>query len=319
MYRRILVPLDGSALGERVLSYVRLLGKRLGSPISLLMVVERPAPSVSADLNPALYQHMTLKYKVKKAREYLGWVATGLRDEGLEVSSVVREGKPVAHIVEEADREPETLIALSSHGRSGLSRFWLGSVTDHVLHHTDKPLLIVGPHDPNAEVGEVRLEREIIALDGTGVAEQVLPHAVMVAKALELKTTLVRVTPAAGLYYYPEAKEQDGESDIPGDLDTRALGYLDEVRDFLRRQSVRSMEDHVLHGYPVSTTLISFARENPGSLLAVATHGRSGLTRGLLGSVVDNLIRLSGHPVLVLRVADHSSRKELEAKAADRA
>ena len=306
MYRKILVPLDGSRLAERVLDYVRQLGKSLGSPINLLMAVERPAPSVSADLNPGLHQHETLEYKMKQAEAYLARVAKGLRAEGLEVSTLVREGRAEERIVDEADREDETLIAMSSHGRSGIKRLLLGSVADHVLHHTDKPLLIVGPRDPNAEVTEARIEREIIALDGTGVAEQVLPHAVMVAKALDLKTTLVRVTPAAGLHYYPEATEQGESVDLSEDVDARALGYLDKIRSVLRRR-VHSVEDQVLHGYPISTTLIDFAHENPGSLLAVATHGRSGLTRGLLGSVAANLIRLSGSPVLVLRVKDDSS------------
>jgi nucleotide-binding universal stress UspA family protein len=132
MYTRILVPLDGSQLAEQVLPYVKLLAKGIKCHTELLRVIEySPAPThprqVTANLTAG-------------AQMYLKKTVASLKGGGLTASSLVHHGDPAPDIVAEAESEPGTLIAMATHGRPGLARWMLGSVTDKVLHAATNPL-----------------------------------------------------------------------------------------------------------------------------------------------------------------------------------
>lgn len=162
MYHRILVPLDGSQLAEQVLPYVRIIGQAVGSRIELLLVNE-PIPGLLGNNAVGL---------PNKYREYLEGVAGPLRGDGLAVSCFVQDGNPTESILAEAGREPDTLVALSTHGRSGVTRWVLGSVTDKVLHATSSPMLIVRSGEARPVV-QPKLRNAIVPLDGSPLAEQV--------------------------------------------------------------------------------------------------------------------------------------------------
>ncbi|MDA1128140.1 MAG: universal stress protein [Chloroflexi bacterium] len=307
MYRRILVTLDGTKLAERVLAYVRLLAKPMGARITLLKVVEHLPPHVGTELNPVRNVHRTLPYRIEKARRYLSALAIGLEADGLDVECLVLDGNPGPEIIKQAKLVPGTMVAMSTHGRYGLPRAWFGSVTDQVLRKTEIPMLIIGPDvDWDATTGP-KLERVIVALDGSGFAEKVLPHAVTVAKALGLTIVLARVTPAEGLYYYQDGERDSVEEVIPRDLDASAEQYLSEIERGLRRQQVHSVEKRVLHDQEPAAALAGYAADGGSSLIALTTHARSGLARGLIGSVADSLVQEYPHPLLVLHVAHHSA------------
>ena len=113
MSAHILVPLDGSSIGEEILPYLRQLAHRLSIPAELLVIVEPPPPSISRDLNPQLHEHETVAHRTGDAQNYLNAVAKELQADGLSVSI----------------NTLTTLIAMCGHGRAGVSRSWLGSVT----------------------------------------------------------------------------------------------------------------------------------------------------------------------------------------------
>ena len=142
MYQRILVPLDGSPLAEQVLAWVGILAKGMQSQVELLRVIESP-PQDLPDSAHGIYPHRVFASIASHAQDYLEGLAIPLRQDGLSVSSIVREGSPAPSIASEGAKEPETLIAMATHGRSGISRWLLGSVTDKVLHATTNPLLMV--------------------------------------------------------------------------------------------------------------------------------------------------------------------------------
>jgi nucleotide-binding universal stress UspA family protein len=155
MYERILVGLDGSQLAERVLPYVEALAEKFGSRLVLVEAVapiEVPVPA--AGLAPDLALPMDFgeieDEERQAARRYLGGVATRLRERGRTVELLQPEGDPAAVLLEQARTLNADLIALTTHGRSGLSRLFYGSVAEAVLHEAPCPVLLVRTHEDGA-------------------------------------------------------------------------------------------------------------------------------------------------------------------------
>ena len=278
-YSRILVPLDGSSLAERVLPYVHALGSAYGTPVELLRVFT-PASERLADPAHGLYQHQIDANVRDGAHDYLNSVKRYMDGSELTVTCTVEEGDPASRIVDMAEKEPGTLVAMSTHGRSGIARSLLGSITDKVMHATNSPLLVVGSRDEQVPVFEVELKQVIVPLDGSKLAESVLPHVVPLAKALKLTAVLVKVT----------CRSEEAES----------RDYLLEVGERLHRMGVCPIRNVTLHGSP-SEAIVDIGRQIQNSLVAMTTHGRSGIKRWLLGSVTDRVVKESGDPVLIVR------------------
>ena len=278
MYERILVPLDGSTLAEHVLPYVRALSRALPAPIELLQVFDsvplewvKPEHGVYVDRIASNFRNQAL--------EYLESVSVSLQNLDVEVSCSAHEGGPASVIITESEKEPNTLIAMASHGRSGITRWAMGSVMNKVLHATTNPMLVIRCRDNEMPVDDVELKSVIIPLDGSALAEESLPHVVELSKALGLKAILVRVTP----HYEAES-----------------LSYLRKIGEDLRFAGVLAVEERLLHGQPAAS-IVDFALEVEDNLVAMTTHGHSGPGRFLLGSVTDRVVGHSGDPVLVVR------------------
>ncbi len=214
MYTRILVPLDGSELAEQVLPYVRILGKGFNVQVDLLRLID-PTPPGRTDPG-----------EVSKARDYLERVASSLRKEGLKAYPTVGEGDAARCIVAEAEEQLGTLVAMSTHGRSGITRWLLGSVTDKIIQATTSPLLVVRSHTRKALPVDASLKTIILPLDGSSLAEQILPHAVALAKALKLNVTLTRVNPSPTQYYCDVAYPPAPIEDFFKQMDEEAGAYL---------------------------------------------------------------------------------------------
>ena len=294
MYKRILVPLDGSPLAEQVLPYVRILAKDLQSRVELIRVFSAVAESMADPIHGRYIDQMASAYHNQAMESLIGY-ATALRDAGVEVSSSAHEGDAAYHIVDHAANEGDTLIAMSTHGRSGIGRWVLGSVTDRVLRAAENPLLIIRArpqqtYSPSSVPTRserwptvVGVDTVLAALDGSPLAEQVLPHVVALAQGLELNLKVVRVAESA-----------------PGETESRE--YLHRVAEKLRGEGISSVEEQVLQGDP-ATALVDLTQQTPNGLVAMTTHGRSGVGRWVLGSVTDRVVRYSGTPVLVTRAA----------------
>lgn len=292
MFSRILVPLDGSELAEQVLPYVSSLAKASQAEVSLVtaMIPVRPLPeSFMEQASVNLHQLTT---------EYLAARADTLREEGLIVTWSVAEGYPSEVIVAAALEQRDTIIAMSTHGRSGLTRWTLGSVTDRVLHSTTAPLLVIRSRDED-QPGEVTLRNVIVPLDGSKVGEQALAPATALAKALGLDITVLRTTPSAADYYkfatYPVPVFEDYSKEVDED----AEGYLAGIKVALEKEASGSVDTILEHGSPAAA-IVDLARDTADSLVVMTTHGRSGVGRWILGSVTDRVVRHSGDPVLVI-------------------
>jgi nucleotide-binding universal stress UspA family protein len=298
MYQRILVPLDGSKLAEQVLPYVRLVAFAFGSRIELLRTFDAVPPTME-DTVHGRYLHQIEANVRARSLDYLRDIKV-VYDPTTNVSCTVDLGEPASWIVREAEKEADTLIAMSTHGRSGMTRWVLGSVADQVLHATKAPLLLFRSQDEETPPKEASLASVIVPLDGSSLAEQALPHTVALAQALCLSVTLVRVSSHHG-----EAEARD---------------YLLKVAGKLHQQGVSSLKEVVLNGHP-GTAIVDIARDIPNCLVTMTTHGHSGIGRWILGSVTDQVVRQSGSPVLVVhpRVRiTHSSGEAINQEAVTR-
>jgi nucleotide-binding universal stress UspA family protein len=290
MYRRILVPLDGSSLAEHVLPYARLLAGALKTPVHLLACLAQTAIARGETVE-----------MLRLAQGYLDQAAASLEGGGLQVSVSVVEGEPAAEIASEADRQAGTLLVMSTHGRSGLQRMALGSVADRVLRATASPMLVVRPQSEEAP-SEVRLEVAVVPLDESELAEQALPHAERLAGALDLKLLVVEALPSEMEYYMQAEAFAGAARDIAEAAEGASEEYLEGVAARLHKAGLHSVEWRVIHG-TAGRSIVNAVQELPDSMVIMTTHGRSGMGRWILGSVADQVIRHSARPVLVVRAA----------------
>ncbi len=230
MYQRILVPLDGSELAERVIPYAVSIANALSSQLSLLRIFDS-VPEQWADPTHGRYlDQMTTSFR-NQAMDYLERIAAPLRREGITVTCSAHEGNPSELIINESSREADTLIAMSTHGRSGVNRWVMGSVTDKVLHGVDAPLLIVRSQE-GSPPASIEANNIILPLDGSALSEQVLPHAVSLAKALGASVTLLRAT---DIFYYTPIGE-DYPASMYDDLIQEATVEAEEYLKHMSQQ-----------------------------------------------------------------------------------
>ncbi len=142
MYSRILVPLDSSELAEKVLPHATQIAKGMNVPLALVRVIDQVDPELTDPRHGLYLDQVSLSLRTS-AQEYLNKVASPLRDEGIEVTCEVKEGDVASRIIDEAESEPDTLIAMTTHGYSGVARWVMGSVTDKILRGSTNPVLVV--------------------------------------------------------------------------------------------------------------------------------------------------------------------------------
>ena len=290
MYDRMIVPLDGSHLAEQVLPYVHVVGKGLQCPITLVRVFDVPA--MLEGVAGSTIDRVADELRADAGR-YLERVKNTLNDIGTEVSVVGKQGDAASVIIEEAEKGSTTIVMISSHGRSGVTRWAMGSVAEKVLQATNDPLLIIrdgtgegtllteGDKDPEDWKALLNVSNIIIPLDGSSLSEQVIPHAVAFANSFGVPVTPVRV------------------SNSPND-DADNSEYLKNVAKRIRDEGLQSSDGQVLNGNP-ATAIIQITETIPNSLVAMTTRGRSGIQRWVMGSVTDRVVRHSNAPALVIR------------------
>jgi nucleotide-binding universal stress UspA family protein len=143
MYNTILVPLDGSQRAERILPHVQALAQKFGSRLFLLQVVEPIVVGVSPYDAGSLYVADEINRRTEEAKQYLARLQDQLRGQGVEVQTQVEYGPVVSTILELADEHNVDLIAMASHGRTGLARVFYGSVAAGILNRAERPLLVI--------------------------------------------------------------------------------------------------------------------------------------------------------------------------------
>jgi nucleotide-binding universal stress UspA family protein len=300
MYTRMLIPLDGSKLAENVLPYARALARALDLRIELLSVVDTMDFARTTHAGHVRDFDPIIEAAVREGEQYLENVARSFT--GMTVDNcVVEQGQADQIIVEKAARDKETLIGMATRGRSGIHRWLMGSVAEKVLRGATNPLLLVRGDEEGKSEGVATLKSIIVPLDGSKLAESVLPRAIDLAKKLGLEIVLTRAYqlplsayPGADAAYIPN---QDAFlTAVKGE----ASAYLEAKVNEIRGNGIEKVSFILLVGSGADE-IIDLARTTPDNLIAMCTHGRSGVKRWALGSVTEKVVRHSGDPVLVVR------------------
>jgi nucleotide-binding universal stress UspA family protein len=291
MYERILVPLDGSELAEVALPYAEELAGRLDSEVILLYV---------DDLSKDQYHHMHQFY-MQKISESVKQGAT--RSSGksgvqtVQVKSEILPGHPAEEIVGYVDRENIDLMVMATHGQSGLKRWALGSVADKVVRATTRPVILIRAKGTRADVREKGIMRSVLMpLDGSKAGEAAVPFVESLASRLQAKVILLQVL-ARG---YEVGYDYVALTDRQIELDkAAATNYLSDVGAQLKKKGI-TVATEVRFGN-IADEISKFADEIQTDMVAMSTHGRSGVSRRVFGSIAERVLREGNSPLLLVR------------------
>jgi nucleotide-binding universal stress UspA family protein len=297
MYRTILAPLDGSTFAEQALPLATHITRAAGGVLWLVRVHVPVASAGSAS-------DIDVDTKMKVAEDaYLHDVQTRVGSMcNFEAGTHLLDGRIADSLCEYARAAEADLVVMATHGRGPVSRWWLGSVANEVLHRSPSPLLLVRPEQTGPDLTRSpALRHVLIPLDGSKLAEGILEPAFELAELMQADVTLLRVIEPVIL---PDVRlGGNAASGInPGLLEAlheEARSYLDDKVELLRGRRPPVQIRIVSNRWSASAILE--AAPDSGWLIALTTHGRSGLPRFLLGSVADKVIRGATVPVLVRR------------------
>jgi nucleotide-binding universal stress UspA family protein len=303
MIRTILVPLDGSPFGEQALPLALSIARRSQGIVHLLHV----EPSRSEDPyfdRPA--------FVTKLQEEYLASLVSRLqRTTPVAFTSRVQNGEIAPTIAATAEGLAADLIVMTTHGRGALQRLWLGSVADELIRNYSHRVLLVRPIEGEAgKSAEPTIQRLLLPLDGTELAEQMIEPAVDLGSLMAVDYTLLRlVVPVlasltlidAGTLGEQTRAFMEQSNALTEQRAQEAGAYLERVAQGLRSRSLSVQTKVVVHPEPAAAILE--AAQAGTDLIAIQTHGRRGLSRLVMGSVADKVIRGANVPVLVQRPA----------------
>lgn len=309
--KSILVPLDCSAFSEQALPLAIKLAKESNATLHLLSIYS---------LNNAIWLESTTYIDSdlaaafqKRYQTYLDSISARIRQQGVSVEATVlpQSGSISKLITEHAEQLHADLVIISTHGRGGLARMFLGSVADELIRQLNMPLIAVRPQEANVDVSQSpQLQRILVPLDGAEEAEKMLPAVEKIAKVTNAQLTLLQViTPLLATEYEPQ-----GIANFDEEV-SQLLKKSEEIQTHLRQEAEQYLERVASqlqqHGLTVETQIA--IRENPAKaildiadqeafdLIALETHGRKGISRWVLGSVADKIIRGATIPIMVHR------------------
>ncbi len=328
MFERILVPLDGSERAERALPVAAQLAHVSGGSVILLRVAAGTALAIWAMRETPELIKETIESAKARAADYLARVAASPELAGLTVQTQVQSGVPAQCILSAAQEHLADLIILGSHGETGFKRWLLGSVAQQVTRHSPVPVLVlhergsVPTHLSSEDQQPIRI---LVALDGSSLAEVALMPAAYLSAALS--------APARGALHLalvvplPELAISSQRGDLPAMRDEakrQAMAYLEAVMHRLDQGELASLDLQITASVAiqpdVAETLISMAETGAhlegsepagGSyVLALATHGRSGVNRWMMGSVAERILGATILPLLIIRPQKMSEGEE---------
>ena len=302
--RTIVVSLDGSRFAEAALPLAARLARTASASLHLVMVHEPvmamvPAADIPITTGPddLAMQADEKTYLAATAQEF-GPVGPG------PVGFSLLEGLAGPALVEMIEHTAPDLLVMSTHGRGLLSRFWLGSVTDHVVRHTSTPILLLHPRDgAPVPAPETKLQTCLVPLDRSEDAEKILGPLTDLARLTQAHVTLLHVIePILGVTGAVPPYPLPVPAEAIESLRTDAQKYLDGVADRLRASGL-AVATKVIVGLGVAGTVLDQLEQGKIDFVAMTTHGAGGFRRLLLGSVADKIVRGAGKPVLVFRPA----------------
>jgi len=282
---KILVPLDGSTEAESVLPYLKDIASKFVSRVYILGVgIGRKTRRVN-----------------RLIEDYINRTANKLHSDNIKAEPVVSYGVAADKILNFTAEKEIDLIIMTTHGRSGITRWWMGSVAEKVISEATAPVLLIrsrrrttgGPSD------KLNFPNKILApLDGSDIGESALPYAEAIAANSHASISLLQVISPPGTV----------EANLLGGAEWRkgVKAMHDAGEDYLKTVAERLSSKDVKVTYEVATgepadKIVEYAADKGVSMIAMSTHGRTGVARWVLGSVADKVLHGARIPILVVR------------------
>ena len=303
--KTILVPLDGSRLAERALPIAVTLARAAGSRLVLV--------HATCTIDESLNKEPPLDAAVERVQ------AAGVKAEPLVCHPECAEQAGEA-ICEAARVSQADLIVMSTHGRSGLGRWLYGSVADDILRHATVPVLVAPPHLERSWPGDRPL-RVLVPLDSSKLSEEVLESLRDLAGRLHLRLVLLRVMESVD-FVKPHGDECNvcraarARGEDPDIEPVRVRWYVEKVASRLRGHGM-DVESEMHIGHPTSI-IAKVAAEREIDPIAMATHGRGGLERVVMGSVATETLRRATVPLLLVRPVAQKTTRSMATSATPR-
>jgi nucleotide-binding universal stress UspA family protein len=312
MYKRILVPLDGSARAERAVHVAARVARALGGSVILLRVATAPVDTGKYSSTSG-YVEETVDADLTGASRYLENIAGSDELAGINTEVKAFTGAVAPTILSAAQSFHANLIVMCSHGYTGFKRWALGSVADKITHHSSVPVLVLREGGPEPALAEHQPVRVLVAVDGSALSEAVVEPAAFLASALAEATSqqgamhLLRVVdlPSSGGKFKSDAhidtglkeqvKHEDEEylASLVHRLSIGDLVYLD----LAITSSVEADPD-------IAEAIVKKSEKDKFDFIAIATHGRGGVQKWALGSVAGRVLHATTLPLLIMRPED---------------
>jgi len=290
VYDKILVPLDGSALAEVTLAYAPGLAARLHSSITLVYVT---APD---DVTSPFMYECYLKEIADRTKAVAEERASETGGGEIKVDYKVLKGDAAEEIVDYANKAKIDLIVMTTQGRSGVKRWALGNVANKVSRATRKQVFLIRAKGAKTDVDMVGLSKVLVPVDGSKESEYILRYVTYMATELNLEVTLLHFW-AFGIASpsVESLKQIDKEQ-------KRRENYIKRLAALLKQKGV-NVNSAFIKGMAggEAEEIIKLAEEGNFSLVAMTTHGRSGVGRWIFGSNAEKVLAEGSTPLLLVR------------------
>jgi nucleotide-binding universal stress UspA family protein len=277
MYNKVIVPLDGSPLAEVALPYAEEVAGKLGTRISLLTVL-------SSEESEEYQNHQSYITRIADStRRHVSKYVDNSANKEIIVEAATRSGSPAEGILNFTSKGYPSLIIMATHGRSGISRWAVGSIADKIVRSTSlQPIMLIRAHGSHPEVRAKRiLKKALVPLDGSTESEAVIPFITEIARSLKMETTLLRVIPKSN---HPHT----------------------HVENYLRNWCERIKQDELSADYSMQTgaaaeEIIDLADNLACDLVAMSTRGQTATSLWSLGSVAQKVLLGGNTPLLLIK------------------
>lgn len=295
MYKRIMVPVDGSTFSEFAIPVALGVAEASGATVELVNV-QAPLPAMAEDRWAAAVEEW--------GRPYLEALQAKIEaDSGVRVGITCLVGTVTRELELHAEKNEIDLVVMSTHGRGPISRFWIGSVADAFVRQSKIPILLVRP-EKDAEPDYThapQFRRILLPLDGSHESEEAIDHALAIGEWADATYTIIRCVEYPFETVSPYLPDTAGVSrEVVEEGKQIATEYLTGVRDRFA-DTGRDADTVISVDLHSATGVLEAAEEHSADLIVMTTHGRGGIARAVIGSVADKVVRSASVPVLLIR------------------
>ncbi len=297
-FKKILFATDFSDCAAHAQVYAFAFAKRFKAQLILVHVVDTAYPSYAGVYGFGAEVDLHIEEVKKSAQEGLVLIADAARAQGIDAHPHLLHGRSAEGIVDKAKQSGCDLLITGTHGRSGVDHFLFGSTAERIVRHSEVPVLAVKPVEREfvRDGGALTLKRVLCPCDLSPLSEQALALSANICRVFDAELTLLHVIDSR--IEYPLVLP-DANLPTPAEFHRRAVERLSALAESLNDIKTRI---EVVTGIP-HKAIVEEAKAHKIDLVVMTTHGRGGLSRALMGSTAEKVVRTAPVPTLTVRPA----------------